>query len=142
MLPQEKRLVTTETAEDLNVKAAKRLQGWGGQRTGIKIPQWEAGALRITGLRRAPEEIGQWPQAESIPVSVGKPQSQRHNLAKEMDLSSSSYSTEGWKKGFDLMTRVLHIKVYIFKAVTSVKYLVSHTSPASPIMSVQVLEGV
>lgn len=58
-----KRIVTTERAEDLNVRAAKRLQGWGGQRTGIKIPQWEAGALSIRGLRRAAEQIGQRPQA-------------------------------------------------------------------------------
>lgn len=51
MLSQEERIVTTERAEDLNVRAAKRLQGWGGQRTGIKIPQWEAGALSIRGPR-------------------------------------------------------------------------------------------
>lgn len=48
VLSKEERLITTETAEDLNVKAVKRLQGRGGQRTGIKIPQWGARALSIS----------------------------------------------------------------------------------------------
>lgn len=46
------RLLTTETAEDLNVKAVKRgYRGWGGQRTSIKMPQWGAGTLSIKGLQ-------------------------------------------------------------------------------------------
>lgn len=61
---------------------------------------------------------------------MGKPQSQSRNLAKEMDLSSSCYSSEGWKKCLELMSRVPHLKVYIFKAVMSIKCQVSHGSLA------------
>lgn len=90
-------ILATETAEDLNVKAVRGLQGLRRSKTIIQIPQWGAGTWEyLKDFRRTAEEIGQWLQAEVFQV-LWERQSQSWNLAKEMDLSSSCYFSEGWK---------------------------------------------